>query len=216
MRRSFRFGRLVIVAGIAGWLGSRPSPVRAQSPKAGPEAGAWREAVRQGREPAAGFDPSPPGRQAGSRSGGTTPPHAQHAAVSGIAVRPSGRDPLALLIDEPQQSILSLETRDCKITKFRDDRDTDLAPAEGPRRRGRIAVRGPGAARRTGPSRARWIRGPRATVTVHSPHLPAGGANRLSLEAELVMRYGNGEKTVEQKNVDLKLDKITVGPYPWS
>ena len=50
------------------------------------------------------------------------------------------------------------------------------------------------------------------TVTVHSPHLPAGGANRLSLEADVVMKLGNGEKTVEQKNVNLKADTITVGP----
>ena len=49
---------------------------------------------------------------------------------------------------------------------------------------------------------------------VHSPHLPAGGANRVSLEADLVMRLGHGEKTVEQKNVSLKADTITVGPSP--
>ena len=56
--------------------------------------------------------------------------------------------------------------------------------------------------------------GHRATITVHSPRLPAGGANRLLLEAVLVVRYGRGEKTIEQKNVDLKLDKLTVGPIP--
>jgi hypothetical protein len=56
--------------------------------------------------------------------------------------------------------------------------------------------------------------GHRAIVTVHSPRFPAGGANPLLLEAVLVVRYGRGEKTVEQKNVNLKLDKLTVGPIP--
>ena len=56
--------------------------------------------------------------------------------------------------------------------------------------------------------------GHRATVTVHSPGLPAGGANRLSLETDLVMRLGHGEEIVEQKNVNLKAGTITVGPSP--
>ena len=49
-------------------------------------------------------------------------------------------------------------------------------------------------------------------ITIHSPLFPAIGANRLLLDAELVMRYGRGERVVEQKNVNLKADKIAAGP----
>ena len=122
---------------------------------------------------------------------------------------------LGLSIEEPQQWILSLETKDCKITKFRDERGTDLADAKGPAGERNLPFNP-----QRGPENNFTLSGEvdaaghRATVTVHSPHLPAGGANRLSLEADLVMRLGHGEKTVEQKNVNLKADTITVGPSP--
>src|SRR5262249_46218482 len=119
---------------------------------------------------------------------------------------------LTFALDEPEQSIVSVETRDCKITRFRDDKGTDLAPdgndpAAGgmPRNAPFGAGGGPGSAEVDPP-------GPRAAVTVHSPRLPAGGANRLALEAVLVVRYSRGEKTFEQKDVNLKLDKLAAGP----
>ena len=49
---------------------------------------------------------------------------------------------------------------------------------------------------------------------IHSPRLPASSATKILLEANLVLKYSRGEKTVEQKNVNLKLDKITAGPNP--
>ena len=51
-------------------------------------------------------------------------------------------------------------------------------------------------------------------MTVHSPRLPASGASKLLLDANLVMTFARGERMVEQKNVNLKLDKITASPIP--
>ena len=112
------------------------------------------------------------------------------------------------------QSILGLEAKDCKITRFRDDKDTDLAPdGKEPAAAGMIVA--PRFGQEEGPLSAEVDpAGHRATITVHSPRFPAGGANRLLLEAVLAVRYGRGEKIVEQKNVNLKVDKLTVGPIP--
>ena len=121
---------------------------------------------------------------------------------------------LTLLIEEPQQWILSLEAKDCKITKFRDERNTDLTLDKVPGEGDKLAFNprpGPENCTLTGEVDSA---GHRATVTVHSPHLPASGANRLSLEADLVMKFGHGERKVEQKNVNLKGDMIKVGPSP--
>jgi hypothetical protein len=49
---------------------------------------------------------------------------------------------------------------------------------------------------------------------VRSPRLPAGGATKILLEANLVLKYSSGERTIEQKNVDLNMDKITAAPVP--
>jgi hypothetical protein len=117
------------------------------------------------------------------------------------------------MLDEPEQSILSVEARDCKITKFRDDKGTDLAPDAKDPVGGEMPMN-PRFGPEEGPVSAEVDpTGHRATVTVHSPRLPAGGANRLLLEAILVVRYARGKRTIEQKNVNLKLDKLTAGPY---
>jgi hypothetical protein len=117
------------------------------------------------------------------------------------------------MLDEPQQSILSVEARDCKITKFCDDKGADLTPDAKDPAGGKMPAPPP-LGPEEGPVSAEVDPGGhRATITVHSPQLPAGGANRLLLEAILVVRYARGEKTVVQKDVNLKLDKLTAGPY---
>ena len=50
-------------------------------------------------------------------------------------------------------------------------------------------------------------------MTIHSPRLPTSGANKIHVEAVLVLKYLRGEKTIEQKNVNLRLDKITASPF---
>jgi hypothetical protein len=213
MPQSFRVGRLLGLAGVAALLGSPPSLVWSQVEKVRPGPAPTEKAPKEDkglprisvlRLQVVKPDPGPPDDPAGL---------ARRNRFGGFQAAPREGTSLTFLLDEPQQLILGLEAKDCKITKFRDDKDTDLAAgmdsAEGQRafdpRRG--LEDGPLSVE-VDPS------GHRATVTVHSPQLPAGGANRIQLEAVLAVKYGRGERTVEQKNVNLKMDKLTVGPVP--
>jgi hypothetical protein len=212
MPRSPRLGRLLGLAGVAVWLGSSPSLVLTQVEK--PHSGA------RPTEKAAAEDKDPPRisvlrLQVVKPAPG--PPQGPAGALRrhrfGFDAAPREGISLTFMLDEPQQSILSVEARDCKITKFRDDKGTDLAPDAKDPVAGEMPMN-PQFGPEEGPVSAEVDpAGHRATVTVHSPGVPAGGANRLLLEAILVVRYVRGERTVEQKNVNLKLDKLTAGPY---
>jgi hypothetical protein len=211
MRRTVRSGMSVIVAGIAIWLGSSRSSVRAQLQKAVPDTeSGGKSSVESKSLPQVSIlnlqliKPDP--------AMADMPAHMRNMRRLGIPSAPQEGTTLGFSIEEPQRWILSLETKDCKIKKFCDERGADLAEARGPAGERDLPFnpqRGPDKCTLSGEVDAA---GHRATVTVHSPQLPAGGANRLSLEADLVMRLGHGEKTVEQKNVNLKADTITVGP----
>jgi hypothetical protein len=207
-------GRWLGLAVVAVWLGSPPWLVRAQPAKA--DAGA-----RRG-EPAAEDDKGPPRisvlrlqvvkpePEAANRPAGFP----RRNRFGFVAAPPEGTS-LTFALDEPQQSILGVETKDCKITAFRDDRGTDLIPDDDDRERARRnRAMNPGFGQEEEPISAEVDpAGHRATITVHSPRLPAGGANRILVEVVLAVRYAKGEKTVEQKDVNLKLDKLTAGPY---
>jgi hypothetical protein len=203
---------LLGLAGVAVWLGSPPSLVRAQVEKSHP--GAWPTA----KAPAE--DTGPP-RISVLRLQVVKPAPGPPEGPAGVLRRhrfgfeaaPREGTSLTLMLDEPQQSILSVEARDCKITKFRDDKGTDLVPDAKDLVEGAMPMNPPFGPEEGPVSAEVDPAGHRATVTVHSPRLPAGGANRLLLEAILVVRYARGERTVEQKNVNLKLDKLTAGPY---
>ena len=175
MQRSFRFGRLLIVAGIAIWLGLPPSLVRAQSRKAGPGAEAGGKAPVDGKIlPQVSIlrlqvikpDPGPSDMPAAMR---------RMRRFNGFDSAPQEGTTLTLLIDEPQQWILSLEPKDCKITKFRDEKNTDLTLDKVPGEGGELPFNP-----RPGPENCTLTcevdpAGHRATVTVHSPHFPASG-----------------------------------------
>jgi hypothetical protein len=213
MQRSSRLGRLLILAGIAAWLGLPTSLAQAQPRKAGPDAG------RGGKAPANGEGPPrvsllrlqvikpDPGLS-------DTPAGFPRRHQFGFEDAPREGTTLTLLLDEPQRWIVSLEAKDCTITKFRDDKNTDLALANIPPEGDELPLdpqRGPVKCSLSAEVDAA---GHHATVTVHSPRVPASGANRLLLDADLVVKYGRGERLVEQKDVNLKVDKITVGPSP--
>ena len=211
MQRSPRFGRLLGLAVVAAWLASPTSLVRAQSEKPEP-------AARPG-EKAPEDDKGPP-RISVLRLN-IIKPNPGPADRPGFPIRhrfgfedvPRDGTSLTFALDEPQRSILSVETKDCKITRFRDDRGTDLVPdGKEPPGGGMPGVPRPG--QDEGPFTAEVDpSGHRVTVTVHTPRLPAGGANRLVVETVLVVRYARGEKTFEHKDVSLKLDKFAAGPY---
>jgi hypothetical protein len=213
MKRFIRSGRLLVVAGVAVWIGSPPSLVQAQPVQPGPNSRSGGNAsgsaigsprVSISRLQVIKPDPAPPGMRAGF-----LPRHR-----FGFEDVPREGTSLTLVIDEPERLILSLEAKDCKINSFRDDKDTDLAlPKIHPEGAERPfnALGGPDEcsfSTEVDPA------GHRATVTVHSPQLPVAGAKGLVLNADLVVKYGHGERTVEQKNVNLKVDKVTVGPSP--
>jgi hypothetical protein len=215
MQPSFRFGKLVIVAGITVCVGSPPSLLWAQPPKAGPDSGP------RGKSSVLGKDKSLPGVSIISLQVikpdpklADMPLHMRNVRRFGFPNQAQEGTTLVLSIDGLERSILSLETKDCKITKFCDDKGTDLTQPAGRAEDDNVPVNPQFGPENRSLSGEVDPAGHRATVTVHSPHFPAGGANRLLLEADLVMRFGQGEKTVEQKNVNLKFDTITVGPSP--
>jgi hypothetical protein len=212
MQRSHHFGSLLGLAGVAVWLGTSLPLVRAQVQTFHSGARPMEKAPAEDKGPPRVSvlrlqvikpDPGPP----------DGPDRFPRPHRFGFEAAPREGTTLTFALEEPQQWILGLEARDCKITRFRDDKGTDLAPGGMELAVGERPV--PPRAGQEGPISAEVDpAGHRATVTVHSPRFPAGGANRLLLEAVLVVRYGRGEKTIEQKNVNLKVDKLTVGPIP--
>jgi hypothetical protein len=212
MPRFDHLGRLLGLAAVSVWLGSPPSPVRAQVEKSQPGA--------RPTETAPAEDKSAP-RISVLRLQVVMPAPGQPEGPAGFPRRvrfgveaaPREGTSLTFMLEEPEQSILSVETRDCKITKFRDDKGTDLAPDAKNPVAGEMPVNPQFGVEEVPVSAEVDPTGRRATITVHSPQLPAGGATKLLLEAVLVVRYARGEKTVEHKNVDLKLDKLKAGPY---
>jgi hypothetical protein len=121
---------------------------------------------------------------------------------------------LTLLLEDPDRLIEGIESKDCKITSFRDDKGTDLLKDEAPANEDGVLIPAGVQPLDVPFSAVAQPDGHRVTVTVHSARLPATSSNKILLEANLVLRYMHGEKTIEQKNVNLKLDKITAGPIP--
>jgi hypothetical protein len=214
MQRSARIGCLLGMAVVAVWFGSPSRLVRAQPPKADPGARPGEKAPDEDKGPprisVLRLQVVKPEPQAANGPAGFP----RRNRFGFMAAPPDGTS-LTFALDEPQQSILGVETNDCKITAFRDDRGTDLVPDDEDRNRARRNMAmNPQFGQDEDPISAEVDpAGHRATITVHSPRLPAGGANRLLLETVLVVRYAKGEKTVEQKHVNLKLDKLAAGPY---
>jgi hypothetical protein len=129
------------------------------------------------------------------------------------AVPPAGTS-ITLLVEDPERLIHAIESKECRIISFHDDKGTDLLEA-GDLPRENPDPRFPFRQPPEGPFVTRVDPGGHwATVTIHSPRLPAGTATKITLEANLVVKYSSGERTVEQKNVDLKMDKITASPVP--
>lgn len=215
MQRSFRFRRLLVVIGMAVWFGAQPSIAVAQAKKAIPAAEVEGKAQVNGKNlPRVSIlrlelikpDPGPQDNPAAAIR--------RMRRFNSFNSTPQEGTTLTLLIEEPQARILGLDAKNCKITKFRDDRNTDLtlekAAVEGRQFPGNLQ-QGPETCTLTSDIDPA---GHFATVAVHSPHLPESGSARLLLEADLVMTYGHGQRTVEQKNVNMKVDTITIGPSP--
>jgi hypothetical protein len=212
MQRSVRFLMLVIVTGISVCIGLT-SPSQAQSRTVGVKGGLDEKLPMDGK--------SMPGVSIQSiqiirpdPKLVNMPGHMRNMRQFGFPSAPRDGTTLTLSIDEPIQWIISLESKNSKITKFCDDKGTDLAKTAEHVEQGNLPFNPQRDPTNCTLESEVDPTGHIATLTVHSPHLPAGGANRLSLEADIVMNLGKGEKIIEQKNVNLKVDTITVAQSP--
>jgi hypothetical protein len=120
---------------------------------------------------------------------------------------------VSLHVSLPGRTITGFDDQQSKLTAFKDDKKTDLAKARPKPKDAGVGFNfGPGSSPLTaeiGPG------GHSCFVDVKGPALPATGAGRISVKADLVFRCGEGEKTAEQKDVALTDGtKITAGPVP--
>ena len=136
MKRTSRFGGILVAAGAALWCGEPRSVVVAQEEESAPEAHAADKPAGKDQKslprisllslqltrPLPAPADMPPGLIRQRRFG---------VQRFGMQQPPAEGTTLTLLVEEPQRSILGLEMKDCKITKFCDDKNTDLALAEG-------------------------------------------------------------------------------------
>jgi hypothetical protein len=117
---------------------------------------------------------------------------------------------LILMATLPGRHAIGVDPSATRLTRFTDDRGTDLTQFGG---------------RRLGDQSAASLRPmpmfgdddpSRLYLNVDSERTPAPGASRITLKADVVVLCAGGEKTVEQAKVPLKGGKITVGPVPMS
>jgi hypothetical protein len=215
MQRSPHFGVLLVVTSAVVWLGATPPLARAQLPKSGSEAKPATKEAQDGKGVARVSllriqiaKPQPPLANA--------PPGFPRRGRFGFPSEPRAGTTLTFLVEEAERLIENVESKDCRITKFRDDKDTNLLEDETAHDgEGDGAPTPPGLQPSEGAFEAEVDPGGHhATVSIHTARLPASSATKILLEANLVLKYSRGEKTIEQKNVNLKLDKITAGPNP--
>jgi hypothetical protein len=120
---------------------------------------------------------------------------------------------VSLHVAIPGRTITGFDDKESKLTVFKDDKKTDLAKAKPKPKDAGVGFNfGPG----NSPLTAEIEPGGHSCyVDVKGPAVPAAGAGRISLKADLVFKCGEGEKTDEQKDVALTDGtKITVGPVP--
>lgn len=210
MSHSARWCAPGIVTGVAAWLATMSPVLEAQLSKSHPEPPAEAGDSRSLKGPPRVtllrlhlVKPEPP----------HTGPRARFPRPMGFGNQAVPREgtTLTFLVDEPNRLIQSVRTKECRLTRLTDDRGTNLLEnLDAAQGNGLLppGVMEPTFEADVDPG------GHRATVTIHSAQLPASGANTIRIEASLVLAYLQGEKQVEQKNVNLKLDKITTSPFP--
>jgi hypothetical protein len=107
---------------------------------------------------------------------------------------------IELIVSQPGKRLLALDERASQLTRFTDDKKTDLSKTE---RDGCFEDFN----RRVSPDGTRLGFGIRTTV------VPAAGATRLLLKGKLVLLIGTQEKTAEVKKVALEGGgSVKVGP----
>jgi hypothetical protein len=106
---------------------------------------------------------------------------------------------LRALLTVPDKQVLTIDAKASTLTSMTDDKGTDLTKAKNP-----------------GGFVPPWIEDFDTRITKDKKHLmmrmtvpgtPAPGATKINLKANLVVLCGISEKTVEEKNTELKVDK---------
>src|SRR3954469_16901246 len=142
MKRTSRFGGILIAAGVTFWCGQPRSAALAQEEDSAPEA-------RAGEKPPVGkgekslprisllsLQVTRPLPVPADMPAGMMRPRRFGVQRFGMQQEPREGTTLTFLVEEPQQAMIGLEMKDCKIIKFCDDKNTDLtkakdAPEEG-------------------------------------------------------------------------------------
>ena len=113
---------------------------------------------------------------------------------------------VSLLVNMPNHSIIQLEDQGSQLTKFVDDKGTDLLQNVSPAGRGigLFAIpMGQVQVIRTPPLRARSLSKEWMHIECIAPHLPALDTQTITVEGKLVLSCGQGVKTTEHKNIPL-------------
>jgi hypothetical protein len=98
---------------------------------------------------------------------------------------------LTLLLTTKRQ-IVEVERKTSRVTSFTDDKGTNLAASDRPGAEN-------GFLDRVRPD------GHAAILELHSDTLPAAGASKLIAAAEITLRFGEGEKSIEPTEIDLNV-----------
>lgn len=122
-------------------------------------------------------------------------------------VMENGGTTMTLLVSQADRFIIGLDEKACELATFADDKQTDLRPKE-PGFMGKPGWLGPFSPKISDD-------GHHCSVQLVSDRTPASGAARIAVKGKLVLLCGAGEKTAEQKDLDLKDgSKLTAGPVP--
>jgi len=124
---------------------------------------------------------------------------------------------VTLLVQVPDYSIMALDEEASKLTRFSDDKNTDLlktAPKTGGMAgnlswdmMGSIEPTLPPIRARMTESTGKWV-----LIDCSTPNLPASQTQTIALEGELVLQCGQGAKTSEHKSIPLDgSGKFTAG-----
>ena len=151
MKRTSRFGGMLVAAGVALWCEPRPLAL-AQEGSRSRGSGRGQGARRQGGEvlpriSLLSLQVTRPLPAAADMPPGMLRPRRFGVQRFGMQQAPGEGTTLTFLVEEPQQSMIGLEMKDCKITKFCDDKNTDLTKVKERARTGRGASDSRGRAR---------------------------------------------------------------------
>lgn len=108
---------------------------------------------------------------------------------------------LRLLLSSSTKQFVGMDEEACRLTRFVDDKGTVLTPTEGGGHSGFRTFSG-----------SLMKNGRLCAVEIRADAMPAKGATKLIVQGEVVLRCGEGEKTVESDALDVAAGgKVSLG-----